>query len=310
MSNVIMNLPATFGPVSKAFAQQTINDDLGAGIVAGMARISIENGKWTLKYRGEERKLMTPDGNGHRSSIEVVIVKASPFVSKTYYADGFVQGSTAAPDCYSSNGTTPDASVPSKQHDVCLSCPKNAFGSRTSAAGSKGKACSDYKRLAVVPLDDIDNDLYNGPMLLRVPAASLNALKEFSANVGRLGYPYNSIGVRIGFDADEKFTKLVLGAIRPLDDVEAAKVVALQSDPRVARCIALNDFETAVEQPEAPNPDTIFEQPPKPKAQAQPPAPKKVTPRVEPKSIVVEQPAAHIPTSFDDELDAELDKLI
>jgi hypothetical protein len=308
-----MTLPSTFGPVSKAFAQAQVSDDLGAGIVAGMARISIENGKWTLKYRGEERPLLRADGDGHRTSIEVVIVKASPFVSKTFYEDGFVKGSTASPDCWSSDGATPDKGVPKKQNDVCISCKKNAFGSRTTAAGSKGKACSDYKRLAIVPLDDIENELYNGPMLLRVPAASLNALKEFSANMLRLGYPYNSIGVRIGFDPNEKFTKLVLGAIRPLDDIEAAKIMELQSDPRVSRILASNDDESAVEQPVVVDPETVFEQPPQPKAKAA--ASTKVTSKVTAKPIVVEHPfdhvpIDHVPTSFDDELDAELDKLI
>ena len=172
-------VPQNFGQVSQRFAAQPVENDLSAGVQAGFGIIGYRGKVWSTRYRGEEKQLMRPDGDGPRNSIEVVIVKASGHVSKIWYKDGFVEGSSAAPDCYSTNGVTPDVGSKNKQHTACASCPMNQWGSRITPAGKQGKACSDSKRLAVVPSDNIGNEILGGPMLLRVPAASLRDLAGF-----------------------------------------------------------------------------------------------------------------------------------
>lgn len=308
MSSTAVTLPKTFGPIAKAFAKGDFNNDLASGIVSGLGVVSLRGKVWRVKFGGEERVLLREDGDGPRSSIEVVIVKAAPHVSKVFYEDGYQEGSAAAPDCWSSNSITPDASAPKRQSNACASCKQNAIGSRVSTTGKSARACSDSKRLAIVPLEDIENEQYGGPMLLRVPAASLGTVQKFAQHMQSLGYPYNSIGIRLSFDMDEAYPKLVLTAIRPLDDIEAAKIVELQTDPRVARILAENSEHEAgpaeAAAPEKPDPVAIFEQPPQPKAAA----PKKAAAKAAAPAPVVKEAAP--PTAFDDELDAELDKLI
>lgn len=317
MSNI--TIPSKFGAVSTVFANTATNNDLSAGVVSGFGIISYRGKVWRTKYRGEERDLMREDGDGPRASIEVVIVKASGHLSKIFYENGYVEGSTAAPDCWSSNGVTPDANAPKKQHSACATCKQNAFGSRITPAGKQGKACSDSKRLAIVPLEDLDNEVYGGPMLLRVPAASLSDIATFGTKMDALGYPYNSIGVRISFDTKEAYPKFVFSAIRPLTDEEAKKVIAYQTDPRVARIMSeASDYQAPAEA-SAPALEQVFEQPPAPKAAPVPHDPvtgevteapkpaKKAAPKAAPKPADPE-PAA--PSSFEDELDAALDDLI
>lgn len=239
-----------FGAVSTRFANQKVENELGAGIQGGFGMIGYKGKVWSIRKGGEEHQLMRDDGDGPRNSIEVVVVGAPKVISKVFYAGGYVEGSTAAPDCYSTNGTTPAAGVApdKKRSPVCASCPMNAWGSRVTPAGKQGKACSDSKRLAVVPLGDLRNEAFGGPLLLRVPAASLTEMATFGAAMAQRGYPLISFGLRISFDPAESYPKFKFAAIRPLSDEEADIVLELKESPAVARILAEDEFEQAAQQ--------------------------------------------------------------
>jgi len=235
-----LTLPKGFGPLPSTFAGHSAgaNDELGQGVASSYAVMGYRGKVWSLKFQGTEEPLMRDDGDGPRNSIEVVLVKASPAVSKIFYASGYVDGSTAAPDCWSGNGQTPDASVQNKQHTTCADCPMNAWGSRVTEAGKQGKACADSRRLAVVPIADIANEAYAGPMLLRVPAASLKDLKAYGDFLNGYNYPYYAVATRIAFDAKEAYPKFVFSAIRALNEEEAQLVAELREDRRTGVVLA------------------------------------------------------------------------
>ena len=295
MANDI-TIPASFGAVPKAFANQEkfVTDDLSSGISTGYAVVGYRGKVWRTKHRGEERPIMRPDGDGPEASLRIVIVRAAANKSKIFYKNGYVEGSSAPPDCWSSNGTTPDASIQSPQHANCLACPQNKPGSKVSPSGKPARACSDSKRLAIVPLDDLDNETFNGPMLLRVPGGSLTDLVNFSQKMKSAGYPYQSYGVKIGFDMNEAYPKFTYSAIRPLTDEEADKVAALYDDPRTMRILA-EDADAAPAKPAAAAPAVTFEEaaPAKLAAPEPKPEPKKEAPKA----------AAKKATSFDDALE-------
>jgi hypothetical protein len=267
-------IPKNFGAVPQRFLNTPIENDLAAGIASSFGMIGYKGKVWSIRYRGEETALMRDDGDGPRGSIEVVVLKAAGHLSKIWYEQGYVEGSTEPPDCFSTNGVTPDASSRKKQSNACASCPKNAWGSRVTPAGKQGKACSDSKRVVVVPLGDLNNDVYGGPMLLRVPAASLNDLASYGNKMQQLGYPYQFVGTRIAFNPAEAYPKFVFGAIRALTEEECEAVAALRDDPRVARILA-EELGVDGAAPEAPALEQAFEQPPPkpvaaPKAEATP----------------------------------------
>jgi hypothetical protein len=310
-------VPQNFGPVATRFQGQNTNNDLAGGVASSYGIVGYKGKVWSIRYRGESTPLMRPDGDGPVNSIEVVIVKASPHLSKIFYENGYQEGSSAAPDCFSNNGITPDASAQKKQATACASCPKNAWGSRITPAGKNGKACSDSKRVAVVPLQDVRNEVYGGPMLLRVPAASLQDLAGFGSKMNGLGYPYYAIGTRVAFDPKESYPKFVFSAIRPLTDGEADAILAMQNDPATARVLSEAESYAAqapVQPVVAPSP---FEQPaapaPAPVAPAAPiaAAPTAPAPIVVPvqQELFVEQPAAPA-TPIENELDAKLAALL
>lgn len=294
MSNDL-TVPASFGAVPKAFANKDkfVTDDLSSGISTGYAVVGYRGKVWRTKHRGEERPIMRPDGDGPEASLRVVIVRAAANKSKIFYKNGYVEGSSAPPDCWSSNGATPDPMVQAPQHPNCLACPQNKPGSKVSPSGKPARACSDSKRLAIVPLDDLDNETFNGPMLLRVPGGSLTDLVTFSQKMKSAGYPYQSYGVKIGFDMNEAYPKFTYNAIRPLTDEEGDKIAALYDDPRTLRILAEDAGAGPAPAKEAA--PQLFEQPEPPKQVEAPKAEKKAE---------AKPAAAKKATSFDDALES------
>lgn len=307
-------LPKGFGAVSSIFAgQHATNDELGQGIASSYGIVGYRGKVWSIKYQGKETQLMREDGDGPRGSIEVVIVKAASAISKIFYANGFVDGSSAAPDCWSTNGITPDAAAQNKQNATCAGCPMNAWGSRVTDAGKQGKACSDSRRIAVVPVNDMANDMFGGPMLLRIPAASLKDLKAYGELLNSYHYPYYACATRISFDPKEAFPKFVFSAIRPLTDAEAQQVLELRDDKRVGNILNEAQEHAAPRQEVASVPSSPFEQSEAPKAAparsaaaqsataASAPSATKSPSKPAPKAATA--PAQAAPASFDEMLD-------
>lgn len=231
-------VPKTLGPISNVFAGRQAEDDLSAGVQASFGLIGYKGKVWSIKYRGNETPLLRDDGDGPRNSIEVVILKSPKHIAKIWYEQGYTEGSTAAPDCFSNNGVVPEPSSRKLQSPLCASCPRNVWGSRITPAGKAGKECADNKRLAIVPLLDIKNEGLGGPMLLRVPAASLQDLSAFGMQMQQMGYPYYSIGIKIAFDPQEAYPKFVFSPIRPLTDEEGQLVLAMRENPLVDRILS------------------------------------------------------------------------
>lgn len=301
-------LPKNFGAAPSIFAGQAANDELGSGIASSYGIVGYRGKVWSIKHQGKETQLMRDDGDGPRGSIEVVIVKAASAISKIFYAGGYQDGSNSPPDCWSTNGVTPDAAAQNRQNATCAGCPMNAWGSRVTESGKQGKACSDSRRIAVVPLNDMANDMFGGPMLLRIPAASLKDLKAYGELLSSYGHNYYGVATRVSFDPKEAYPKFVFSAMRPLTEIEAKEIAALREDRRVANI--LNEAqELGPRQEVASVPSSPFEQPvpARPAAAVQatassaPTAKSPSKPKAAPKAEPVAATAA--PASFDDLLD-------
>jgi hypothetical protein len=287
MNQVMTIDPAFNQPLPAVFQGMDAGDDLSGGITGGYGLLRIRGKVFTIHYQQQEITLMRDDGDGPKGSVELVIVKANPHLSKTWYENGWDENNSNPPDCASANGVVPDAGVPKRQSPACANCPRNQWG--TGANGGKGKACADHRRLAIVPLMDLNNEAFGGPMLLRCPAASLQDLAAFDAKYKAAGYPYFSLGVRVAFDPKESYPKLVFSAIRPLGEQEAALVVQLRNSDATARVIA---DAVPVVVPEAAPPAVTFEQPPQ--QPAQPPIQAQQAPVQQ--AAPAPAPAAHAPS--------------
>lgn len=235
MANELTIPPSFVGGPAAIFGGVTYDEDLGAGIQVGFGVIGYRGKVWAIKYKGNEIPITVRDASGDivpLPSIELVILRAPNHLSKVWYEQGWSEDASAPPDCASSNGITPDIGVPKKQSEFCKLCKWDQFNSRPVQQGQaqqfKGKACSDNKRLAVVPLGDLNNEQYGGPMLLRVPPASLNDVQAVANQLKGIGFPYYAAGIKVSFDMTVSYPRFIFKPIRKLTDDEGAIVMKLR----------------------------------------------------------------------------------
>jgi hypothetical protein len=240
-------VPQNFGAPSKLLAGIEVENELSAGINAGLANLLFKGKTWSIKYRNIKNDLMRQDGDGPRGSVDIVIVKASNVLSKTWYEAGYVEGSIAKPDCSSNNGVTPNHDAPKKQSVSCASCPRNVFGGgppRADGTPNRGKECADNKRLAVTDSANIENEIYGGAMLLRVPPSSLTGIATYGDGLKKMGYHQFAVVTRVSFDPQVAFPRLVFTPVRALTDAEVEKVLAMRNDPRIERVLLWEETDT------------------------------------------------------------------
>lgn len=329
MSNnlqIMQQLQSALPAAARAkLASGKLNTDLAGGITAGFAIVSLRGKNWRVKHHGEERVLMTPDGRAPAYALEVVLVKASPHISKVWYEQGYTEGSNAPPDCWSVNGIAPDPASPKLQSRTCAGCKWNAWGSsRTQGGSGKGKDCADSKRLAIVPAGDIPNEVHGGPMLLRIPPASLGDVLAYANNLAQMGIPYNAVVTELSFDLQAEYPKVQFKALRPLSDADYAKVEELGGGGLVERIL-----ESAVDHVQTDGVDTSHtgpgpsvapgatpgvkpvQQPQQPPAGFKPVPPPTAAQAAPPSNVVpLATPSAPVPTSAPTPHDADTGEVL
>lgn len=307
------NLPAE---LSGYFDVADIGDDLSSGVAGGFAILSFRGSKWRIKSSGDETLVINEDGEA-KPSVELIFLKASPDISKVYYDHKYVEGSDDPPTCMSVSGIIPDADSGTPQAPSCAACPHNQWGSRMTDDGRKAKACQDSRRIAVVPMGDIDNEQYGGPMLLRVPAASLNDLKSYGVGMKNKGFAYNTIVSRVGFDPDASYPKLTFKPVRQITDDEAVLLanhyqgdviesILTQADENKA--LRKQDVVAPIKAPEKPAAVSLeFDEEPTPEPVKKPAAKATAKPKVEvaPEPVVEQEEA-----TGGDALAADLDGIL
>ena len=320
MSNIIPfeggKLPSFLKTAAAGASELMAN--VGGG---GFPVMSIKGKVFSLVKGGERETLMNPnDPDEVATSINVVILKANPNLSKVWYAKNFVEGSDAKPDCFSHDGIAPDPSVETPVAKKCSACPKNEWGSKITEDGKKAKACADSRRLAIANVDEIDH-----PILLRCPAATLKPLAEFGAELAKRNIPYNAVLTKIGFDREAASPKLTFKPVGFLSEEQFAQVQKVLGEEVMTSILgkpgeeAVPEAAAAAEPAETPKAAPVAE---KPKAKAKPvvsedevgealgeakPEPKAEAPKAEAK------PAAKKPepkVAEDDGLEADLDALL
>lgn len=216
------------------------NTDLANGVSLSFPILSYKGKVWHL-VRGDDRELIIGDDDQPRLALDVVILKANPNIGKTYYPDGYEEGSNERPVCYSNDSVAPAADSPQPQSNKCAICPHNQFGSKITENGARGKACSDFRRLAVAPPEDLEN-----PVLLRVPAASLKELVAYAADLNKRHVPYQAIVTRVAFDHSVAYPKLAFKAVRYLEADEVATVREMMESDLVANITSVNAVSPTV----------------------------------------------------------------
>jgi hypothetical protein len=241
--------------IAQSTRRANLNYNAHQNLSSGFAVLSYKGKTWSIRYRGDTEILQGSPGVGHDgrplpvmplATLDVVIVGISAAISKSFYNKRYAEGDADAPDCFSVNGVVPDPASPHKQNTTCAVCPQNRFGSRISDNGKKAKACADYRRLAVVPAGDEANEGYGGPMMLRIPAMSLNNLDYYCSELQRKAQvDASEVETRIGFNANVAYPEITFSAIKCITEPAAYDAVLQHLDSDlVHRMLNTEVFET------------------------------------------------------------------
>lgn len=206
-------------------------DDRLAGSGGTFRRLSIKGSKFRLMVGGEQVKVL--DSN----SIHMVIVQAAA-VGRTYYEGTYEPGSTTPPTCWSSDTQVPDEGVPQerRQANRCNDCPQNIKGS----GQGDSRACKFSQRLAVALGQDGKID-FDNIYQFQVPATSIFGeakdgklpLQSYARFLKAHEVNTATLITDVYFDENSEVPKVFFKPVRPLEEDELGKVVALRERPEV-----------------------------------------------------------------------------
>jgi hypothetical protein len=173
------------------------NPDLNKKVTSGI--VSFTRPPY-FSIEGDEFTAFDDNGEGlaYGKAIECVVVDANYGISHIYYGRRYQPGQpAAAPLCFSDNGRSdhdpeqrPSASASQPQSEFCQGCKHNAFGTDVLGTG-RGKACKEYKKLAVM----FDGHIY----LLGVPPNSLKNWEQYVEHITNANVTISHVRTKIYF---------------------------------------------------------------------------------------------------------------
>lgn len=184
-------------------------------------------------------------GKAIRGEFNAIIVGMLQKPSRTFYAGKYdPDAKPTLPDCWSNDGTAPDAKASNKQAPNCANCPQNIVG---SGENGKGRACRYQRRVALLLENDPSGDAYQ----FNIPAKSLfgkgsgnthpfeSYVRFLAANEESIDY----VVTNIAYNLEAETMELQFTPVRPITDDEYALVLQAQADPETQRLIQLTVAE-------------------------------------------------------------------
>lgn len=256
---------------------------------SGVKRIVPKNGIFRKTVGGEEMGKV-------KGNLNVIVVSASPKVGRIFYAKQWTpEVEPSAPDCFSNNGQSPDASSASPQAERCDSCAQNIKGS----GQGNSKACRYSRRIAVVLEEDFGSSLEGEVYQMNLASKSL-----FGESVGDNTHPFESytkylanngksldyVVTQLSFNEDNDNQSILFTPTRFINKAEYAVTSKVAAKPEVQKMVIMTPYQADVAgkpKLEAPKPvakaipatdDDAVEEPKKretKKAEAPTPTPKK-----------------------------------
>lgn len=218
-----------------------------AGESLGMRRISIKGNVFREMIGGKEYRV------AEERSMNVVVIKAAPKVSRTYYAGSYQEGEAVRPVCWSSDSQRPDPEVKDKQSANCLNCPMNVKGS----GQGDSRACRYQQRLAVLIEGEIDREeVYQ----LVLPATSVFGdgdngklpLQAYAKLLKKEEAPMSGVITEMKFDLASPVPKLFFRPIRPVTEDEWDVIQKLKESKEATNAISMTVAQSDNVQKEAP----------------------------------------------------------
>jgi hypothetical protein len=226
MTNALVTIDLSAPAGLPAYLQAYHSDGAKNLLVGGTTfgnRIGLKGCRFRLVVNGQE------EGVIEDNFLDLVIVGAAPGVSRLYYADAYSADVKVAPTCYSKDGQKPAEDVKTQQSDTGAKCPMNEKGSKITEGGMKTRACSFFKRLAVVLPSDPERVYRLDAKGMSIfgegkPAQNKFSVSEYGKKLATRGIDPAHLVTRFTFDTDESVPKLLLSPHRYLDEAEVPTI--------------------------------------------------------------------------------------
>lgn len=190
--------------------------------------LSCRQGRWRVRAGDEEQVLKTPDGKHNLSAVGAVVIGANQGTYKAFYEKPFDPNAdkAEAPRCWSSNGEAPSQFVTNPISKLCANCPKNAFGSKITEKGTKAKACSDSKRLLILPYHD-ETGVSDIVHMVNMPVMSLKNWALYIAALKKHSVPVSAVVTAFSLDEDVDYPLMKFRHIGWLDEAQYVRAQEL-----------------------------------------------------------------------------------
>ena len=214
-------------------------------------RIAIRGNIFRLYVGGQEV------AKNDERAMNVIVAASAPKTSRQYFGGVYQEGSTSAPDCWSSDGDHPSPTIESPKHSNCAQCPMNISGSGQGTS----KGCRYMHRLAVLLENDISGDIYE----LALPATSIFGkgengkmpLFQYAKQLAGHGMNVTDVVTELRFDTDSATPKMVFRAVRPLEEAEIEAVLEKGSSIEAIQAITTSFSSSRKEEQPAPAPKPV-----------------------------------------------------
>jgi hypothetical protein len=229
-----------------------LNEQSNIELREQVPQLSFRGKVWRVVMDGTDKVVNNSEGDPVQA-VQVVILDYNKKRGRAFYPGGFEEGKSVAPACWSKDGEVPDPSIKEPQAQSCASCKQSQKGSKVTDAGKAVTACSQYKRMAVVPITDTKFT----PLLVKIPQTSMWD-KDNKENENKGFYAFDqylemlqargikhtaAVVTKIKFDSRTAYPKLLFGAHTWLPESEAANIKA-QVDKKVELAALLNVLDT------------------------------------------------------------------
>jgi hypothetical protein len=186
-------------------------------------RVAPPSGR-TISTKGKMFTL--PDGSQAAGPLSVIILDWRAV--NMYYTGAYNPNDPQTPKCWSIGSViddmVPSSNAPERKHEDCKSCPMNQWGS--APGGSKGKACKNTRRLALVAHDAKEG---TEPLIINVSPTGIQA---FEGYVRKLRSEHKALPIQmvteIGFREDATYPTLTFASGEPVSDDRLGTLMKLR----------------------------------------------------------------------------------
>ena len=208
----------------------------------GVKRIVPKNGIFRKVVGGEEMGKV-------KGNLNVIVVNASPKVGRIFYIKQWSpDAEPTAPDCFSNDGTVPDAGSANPQADRCDSCQQNIKGSGMG----NSKACRYSRRIAVTLEEDFGTSLEGEVYQMNLASKSL-----FGDSVGDNTHPFESytkylanngksldyVVTQMSFNEDNDNQSVLFTPIRFINKHEHSVTSKVATLPNVQKMVTMTPYQ-------------------------------------------------------------------